>query len=132
MRNMPIVFPAQEGVIQLACRKMVENFRLYPRVFDRIYQSAIGTPGRISERFLLQTKAIAHFRQPLTEKANWITRSKAGAYRSAARAHPRWLGISTALEVRSGGGMGPGFPPGKRGGNLPIAYSSANSDALRV
>src|SRR5437868_3872375 len=67
--------PAKEGVIQLACRKMVENFRLHPRVFDRIYQSAIGTPGRISERFLLQTKAIAHFRQPRTEKANWITRS---------------------------------------------------------
>src|SRR5437764_12133935 len=35
--------PACEGVIQLACRKMVENFRLYPRIFDRIYQSAIGT-----------------------------------------------------------------------------------------
>src|SRR5947209_1425361 len=37
--------PACEGVIQLACRKMVENFPLYPSVFDRIYQSTIGTPG---------------------------------------------------------------------------------------
>jgi hypothetical protein len=26
----------------------------------------------------MQTKAIAHFLQPLTEKANWITRSFAG------------------------------------------------------
>jgi hypothetical protein len=34
---------------------------------------------------------------------------EAGAYRSAAQAHPRWLGISIALEVPSGGGMGPGF-----------------------
>src|SRR5438067_1732433 len=34
---------------------------------------------------------------------------KAGAYRSAARAHPRSQGIATALEVPSGGGMDPGF-----------------------
>src|SRR5258705_6911295 len=29
-------------------------------------------------------------------KANWVTASEAGAYRSAARAHPRWEGMAIA------------------------------------
>src|ERR1700704_5207111 len=106
--------PGERGVIQLACRKMVENFRLYPRVFDRIYQSAIGTPGRISERFLLQTKAIAHFRQPLTEKANWITRSKAGIHGPAASDFSSDRSAYRKMTGPCGGTMGPGS---RRGGD---------------
>src|SRR4030081_3957795 len=91
---------------------MVENFRLYPRVFDRIYQSAIGTPGRISERFLLQTKAIAHFRQPLTEKANWITRSKAGAHPSSAQQADKWIPAFAGKAIRWRFYQGRVLPPG--------------------
>ena len=38
--------------------------------------------------------------------------AKAGAYRSAARAHPAGKALRLLQEVPSGGGMGPGFPHG--------------------
>jgi hypothetical protein len=45
----------------------------------------------------------------ITHRYFYTSPAKAGAYRSAARAHPRRQGIVIALEVPSGGGMGPGF-----------------------
>jgi hypothetical protein len=88
---------------------MVENFCPISTVGDLKNQLLVGAFPRIFGEFSPITGPISHFLQPLTDKANWITSSKAGAHCVKARALARLVSHCDCLKFQSGGIMDPGL-----------------------